>query len=79
TLHDTARPDAPAVPARRTSLPPRTGGHDAHPEQQRNLARIRQEDVLRIVGAAVAALGATAWLFTQVLPIEGGLPFVLIA
>ncbi|MBT9607925.1 phosphate ABC transporter permease PstA [Microbacterium sp.] len=79
TIHDTARPDAPATPRRRTSLPARSGGHDAHPEQQRTLTRVRREDILRIVGAAVAAVGATAWLFTQVLPIEGGLPFVLIA
>lgn len=79
TIHDTARPDAPATPTRRTSLPARSGGHDAHPEQQRTLTRVRREDILRIVGAAVAAVGATAWLFTQVLPIEGGLPFVLIA
>lgn len=71
---------ASAAPRRRTSLPRRTAGtHEPRPEQHRNLSRIRREDILRIVGAAVAAIATTAWLFTQVLPFEGELPFALIA
>ncbi len=70
------------LPARRsrTHVPGRDGWlHVSRPETRRNLARIRRDDVLRIVGAAVAAVAATTWLYTQLLPFEGPLPFVLIA
>lgn len=64
----------------RTHLPGRDGRiHRARPETPRNLSTVRRDDVLRLVGAAVAAVAATAWLVTQVLPIQGALPFVLIA
>jgi phosphate transport system permease protein len=53
--------------------------HSSRPEERRNLSKVRRDDILRIVGAALAALGATTWLFTQILPFEGALPFVLIA
>jgi phosphate transport system permease protein len=49
------------------------------PETRRNLAKLRREDVLRIVGAASAAVALTAWLYTQVLPGRGALSFVLVA
>ncbi|MDR2254177.1 MAG: phosphate ABC transporter permease PstA [Bifidobacteriaceae bacterium] len=49
------------------------------PESRRNLAKIRREDVLRAVGAASAAVAATAWLYTQVLPGRGALAFGLTA
>lgn len=35
--------------------------------------------MLRVVGAGAAAVASTAWLFSQVLPFQGALPFVLIA
>ncbi|WP_375385422.1 phosphate ABC transporter permease PstA [uncultured Microbacterium sp.] len=53
--------------------------HSSRPEERRNLSKVRRDDILRVVGAAVAAIGATAWLFTQILPFEGALPFVLTA
>jgi phosphate transport system permease protein len=64
----------------RTHLP----GHDGDvtpvsPQARRNLATIRREDVLRLVGAALAAVGTTTWLFTQVLSAQGALGFVVVA
>ncbi|MFL2000027.1 phosphate ABC transporter permease PstA [Microbacterium sp. A1-JK] len=53
--------------------------HSARPEERRNLSKVRRDDILRVVGAAVAAIGAATWLSTQILPFEGALPFVLIA
>ncbi|MDR3361025.1 MAG: phosphate ABC transporter permease PstA [Bifidobacteriaceae bacterium] len=65
----------------RTHLPaedaPRPGA--ARPEAKRNLAKVRKEDVLRLVGAAAAAIATTAWLFAQVIPAKGALSFTLIA
>lgn len=73
------RPQAAPAP-RRTSLPRRdAAAHGPRPEEQRNLSRIRRDDILRIVGAAVAAVAATAFLFTQILPFQGVLPFVLVS
>lgn len=64
----------------RTRVPGRDGRiHQARPEARRNLATVRREDVLRLIGAAAAAIAATAWAYTQLLPFEGALPFVLIA
>ena len=64
----------------RTHLPGRDGRiTPARPEVQRELSGLRREDVLRVVGAAAAGIAATAWLFTQVVPFQGALPFVLIA
>jgi phosphate transport system permease protein len=79
TTHPTlASPRTPAPP-RRTSVPRRDTAHSPRPEVHRNLARIRREDVLRLVGAAVAGVCTTWWLFAQILPFEGVLPFVLIS
>jgi phosphate transport system permease protein len=65
-------------PAPRTFLPsPDTGSRP--PEQRRSLAGVRREDVLRVVGAACAAIATTAWLFTQVVPATGPLAFMLTA
>ncbi|EIC06587.1 phosphate ABC transporter, inner membrane subunit PstA [Microbacterium laevaniformans OR221] len=73
------RPHEVAAP-RRTSVPTREpAGHDARPEAQRNLSRIRRDDILRIVGGMAAAVAATTFLFTQVMPFQGVLPFVLIS
>ena len=71
--------DAPAVAGPRTHLP----AQDRVPlpatqTQRRVLNKVRREDVLRLVGALVAAVATTAWLFTQVIPVNGPLPFVLI-
>jgi phosphate transport system permease protein len=64
----------------RTHLPGRDGRIVPDgPEVQRELAGLRREDVLRVVGAAAAGIASTAWLFTQVAPFQGALPFVLIA
>jgi phosphate transport system permease protein len=64
----------------RTHVPGRDGRiHESRPETRRELSRIRRQDVYRIGGAVFAAIAATTWLFTQILPFEGPLPFVLIA
>lgn len=49
------------------------------PELRRSTATIRTVDVVRLAGCGLAAVGFTAWLFTFALPIDGVLPFVLIA
>ncbi|GAA2184774.1 phosphate ABC transporter permease PstA [Brooklawnia cerclae] len=73
-------------PVVRTHVPGREKGPDGSMqtaqrgiEQRRNLGKIRREDVFRLVGAVAGAIGMTSWLFTQVTPFHGGLPFVLIA
>lgn len=77
---DAPRRAAAPIRPRRTSLPRRgQETHEPRPEIQRNLSRIRREDILRIVGAALAAIAATVWLTTQVLPFEGPLPFIVLA
>jgi phosphate transport system permease protein len=43
------------------------------------LGVIRRQDVLRMVGAAAAALATTAWLFTQIIPAKGALAFTVVA
>lgn len=53
--------------------------HATRPETRRNLSRVRREDVYRLVGSAAAAIALTAVLFTQVLPFQGALAFVLVA
>lgn len=65
--------------AKRTQLPVRTPEADAAPEAVRPLGRVRREDVFRAVGAAAAGVAVTTWLFTQVAPLSGVLPFALIA
>ncbi|QZN86845.1 phosphate ABC transporter permease PstA [Cellulomonas sp. C5510] len=72
-------PAAPLVPRPRTAVPgARPTAGPAAPQARRNLSTLRREDVLRLVGAAAAAVAATAWLCTQVLPVRGVLPAVLI-
>ncbi|MDR2321065.1 MAG: phosphate ABC transporter permease PstA [Microbacterium sp.] len=64
----------------RTRVPGRDGFlHESTPESRRDLSSVRRGDVLRVVGAAVAALCATWWLATQAAAFEGALPFVLIS
>lgn len=79
----TRRPRRVSAPGHRarTRVPGRAAptANTPRAEERRNIASIRREDVLRIVGAVVAALGAAWWLFAQILPFEGALPFVLIA
>lgn len=48
-------------------------------EQRRSTATIRTVDVLRVLGAAAAAIGITAWLFFYALPLEGALGFTALA
>lgn len=90
-MTDTTVPETPARGRthRRASLPGRITrtrvpgrgriAHHTRPEQRRNLSRVRRDDILRVTGAAAAAIGATVWLFTQILPFQGPLPFVLVA
>lgn len=80
---DTRRPRRASAPGRitRTRVVGRDGitVHPTRPEVRRDLSRIRRDDILRVVLAAVAAVCGTAWLFAQVLPFQGPLPFVLIS
>jgi phosphate transport system permease protein len=79
------RPPAAGVPAPapgpRTHRPAldRPAPAQARPEVRRSIGTLHKEDVLRMVGAAAAGIAATAWLFSQVLPVRGALPFVLVA
>ena len=61
----------------RTFLPVREP--EVAPQQMRSIGHLRREDVFRVLGAATAAIAATTWLFTQVAPLSGVLPFVLIS
>ncbi len=81
TTTQTRPPERAPSAHRRTTLPRRErgGAHNTRPEARRNLARIQRTDVLRILGAAAAGIATTTWLFTQVAPFQGALPFVLIA
>ncbi|WOQ18177.1 phosphate ABC transporter permease PstA [Raineyella sp. W15-4] len=64
----------------RTHVPGREGrSHPIRHEVKRELTTIRREDILRIVGAGLAALALTGWLFQQLLPFAGPLPFTLFA
>ncbi|MBE1877646.1 PstA family ABC transporter permease [Myceligenerans pegani] len=64
----------------RTHLPGRDGRvAPPPPETRRVLSGLQRKDVLRVVGAAAAGIATTEWLFTQVLPVQGALPFVLIS
>lgn len=66
--------------ASRTRVTGRDGFIDEpRPEVRRDLSTFRQVDVLRIVGAAAAAIATTWWLFTQLAPFEGPLAFVAVA
>lgn len=60
-----------------TFLPVRES--EVSPQQMRTIGRLRREDVFRVLGAAAAGIAATAWLFTQVAPFSGVLPFILIS
>lgn len=68
-------------PTQRTRVPAREAHPQvaAVPETRRNLAKLRRDDVLRMVGAGTAGIASTAWLFTQVLPFHGALAFILVA
>ncbi|SDU81023.1 phosphate ABC transporter permease PstA [Jiangella alkaliphila] len=61
-----------------TTLPPPVspGGPE---ETRRNLVMLRTSDVFALLGAMSAALAITFLLFTQLLPIDGGIGFVIIA
>ncbi|HML49970.1 MAG TPA: phosphate ABC transporter permease PstA [Propionicimonas sp.] len=52
---------------------------DAAGQIRRPLSGIRADDIVRIVGAALAAVAITYWLTTQVLPIDSPVGFVAIA
>lgn len=53
---------------------------DAAPvEQKRQLRGVRVRDVLSMTGAAIGAVSTTAFMVSQILPVQGVLPFVLIS
>ncbi|MDR1427911.1 MAG: hypothetical protein LBJ08_09190, partial [Bifidobacteriaceae bacterium] len=52
---------------------------ESPPEVRRPLSTLRREDVLRALGAGAAAIATTAWAFTQVLPLDGPVAFVVVA
>jgi phosphate transport system permease protein len=60
-----------------TFLPVREA--EVSPQQMRSIGRLRREDIFRVLGAAAAGIAATAWLFTQIAPFSGVLPFVMIS
>jgi phosphate transport system permease protein len=74
------RPDEPTL--FRTHLPGRDGEAPAGakpPQTRRNLSSLHHDDVIRLVGALLAGICTTAWLFTQVMPLRGAVGFVAIA
>lgn len=85
TMTETTMTDAAPLPKvttePRTHVPPteKRAAPVGQPESRRILSALRREDVFRVVGAAAAGIAVTAWLFTQVLPFQGALPFVLIS
>ena len=48
-------------------------------EERRNIHGMRIRDVLAVVGAAVSAVASTAFLTSQVFPIQGPLAFVVVS
>ena len=72
------KPDAPsAISDERTTVP---GAPDKAAEERIRATRsVRRTDVFAAVGAGVASLSITALLFTQFLPFDGAVGFVLIA
>jgi len=79
----TVLPDAPTeviAPAtqagRRTELPARAPASDA-PETRRALTGVRFSDLMRLVGAAAASFALTWWAFSQLLPLQGVLGFIV--
>jgi phosphate transport system permease protein len=73
---DRAEPIAPRALGQ-TFLPIREP--EAAQQPMRSIGRVRREDVFRALGAAAAGIAVTAWLFTQVAPFSGVLPFLLIS
>lgn len=72
--------DEPALPApdlRRTSVVERS--EELPPAPRRRIARIRQSDVLQLVGAAIAAVSLTAVVFGFIAPFDGPIGFVLVS
>jgi phosphate transport system permease protein len=52
---------------------------EAAEQPRRQTRAIRREDIWRLVGAAGAAIAVTAWGFTQVVPLDGALAFLVVA
>ncbi len=72
-----AEPTLAARPARRTTVV----GYDAKrpPAQKRRVSKVRPNDLVQFVGAAIGALAFTVILFQFVAPFDGPIGFVLIA
>ncbi|WP_235508356.1 phosphate ABC transporter permease PstA [Agromyces sp. Soil535] len=81
TVHPPLRPPStfkPSTAAHRTKLPPPPDS-TAAPEPRRSIGRLRLSDVIRLFGALAAAVALTWWIFTQLLPLEGPLGFIVVA
>lgn len=49
------------------------------PQTRRTLSRIHRSDILRVIGAAAAAIATTVWFSTQIFPIQGPVAHTVIA
>lgn len=67
-----------AMPAPTTVVAP-PSSDNAPPQRRRAIATVRRSDILAVVGAALAAAGATALLFTRLAPLTGRLGMVVVA
>ncbi|MFI7209871.1 phosphate ABC transporter permease PstA [Micromonospora maritima] len=75
-----SQPPGPAVAPRRpaTTIPARPD-RPASGERRRTTSTVRGSDVFAVLGAAVAAVGLTTVLFTQLTPFDGALGFAVVA
>lgn len=75
-------PAAPVVPGTSlptTSLPTSSQVEVEGPEVRRSTATLRVSDLYAVVGALAASVSLTALVFNRLLPLSGGLGFVLVA
>ncbi|MET7949691.1 phosphate ABC transporter permease PstA [Micromonospora sp. NPDC005324] len=73
-----AGPEPAPPPQPPTTLPVRPDGPSVG-ERRRTVSTVRRTDVFAVLGAAVAAVGLTALLFTQLAPFDGALGFLVVA
>ncbi|MGI5524990.1 phosphate ABC transporter permease PstA [Micromonospora sp. CA-259024] len=69
----------PAAPTRPVTTVPVRPESPATGERRRTINTVRRTDVFAVLGAAVAAVGLTALLFTQLAPFDGTLGFLVVA
>jgi len=68
---------APADRPPQTTLPFRPRDDEARPEVRRAVTGVRFSDLMRLIGAAAASFAVTWWAFTQLLPLQGVLGFIV--